>query len=171
MLKEIHLFIRSVLISVIDSFYPLFRRFMPLQTFRYAACGGGNQVLNILVYFVSYNFILKKQIVHLSYIAISPHIAAWLIAFAITFPVGFYLNFAVVFNGSYLKKRIQLFRYFSVVSICILLNYILMKFFVEQLNWYPTISFIITNILVTVFSYLTQRNFSFKQRKEAESGK
>jgi len=171
MLKNVHLFIRSALISIIDSFYPLFKRFMPLQTFRYAACGGGNQALNIFVYFIAYNFILKKEIVHLPYIAISPHIAAWLIAFAITFPLGFYLNFAIVFNGSYLKKRIQLFRYFSVVLICILLNYIFMKLFVEQFHWYPTISFIITNILVTVFSYLSQRNFSFKQKKEVGNTK
>ena len=165
MLKHIHLFIRSLLINIIDSLYPLFRSFMPLQTFRYAACGGGNQALNIFAYFISYNFILRKQIVHLPIIAISPHIAAWLIAFLITTPIGFYLNFAVVFNGSYLKKRIQLFRYFTVVMICILLNYIFMKLFVERFHWYPTISFIITNVLVTVFSYLSQRNFSFKQQK------
>lgn len=165
MLKKLHLAIRSIIIAVIDSFYPLFKGVMPLQTYRYAACGGGNQVLNILVYFVSYNFVLKKQVLHLPHIAISPHIAAWLIAFFVTFPIGFYLNFAVVFNGSYLKKRIQLFRYFTVVVICILLNYVFMKLFVEQFNWYPTISFIATNVLVTVFSYLTQRNFSFKQKK------
>ncbi|ADY50983.1 hypothetical protein Pedsa_0401 [Pseudopedobacter saltans DSM 12145] len=165
MLKNLHLFIRSVLIAIIDSFYPLFKRFMPLQTFRYAACGGGNQVLNIFIYFISYNFILKKEIIHLPFIAISPHIAAWLIAFMITTPIGFYLSFAVVFNGSYLKKRIQLFRYFAVVMICILLNYMFMKLFVEHLHWYPTISFIITNVLVTAFSYLSQRNFSFRQKK------
>ncbi len=164
MLKRFHLYIRSVLLSVIDSFYPLFKRFMPLQTFRYAACGGGNQALNVLIYFISYNFILAKQVVHLPYIAISPHIAAWLIAFFITFPLGFYLNMVLVFDGSYLRKRIQLLRYFSVVMVCILLNYILMKVFVEQFGWYPTPSFIITIILVTIFSYLSQRNFSFKQK-------
>lgn len=165
MFKRLNNFIRSLLFSVIDSFYPLFKHIMPLQTFRYAACGGGNQLLNIFIYAVSYNFVLQKQIVHLPFIAISPHIAAWIIAFCITFPIGFYLNMMIVFGGSYLKRRIQLFRYFSVVLVCIVLNYFFMKIFVEYFQWYPTISFITTNIIVTIFSYLSQRNFSFKQNR------
>ena len=163
MLYQFHLRFKSLLLQIIDAFYPFFKKIMPLQTFRYAACGGGNTALNILIYFVSYNFILKKQIVHLPFIAISPHIAAFIIAFLITFPIGYYLNMFVVFDGSYLKKRIQLFRYFLVVLVCIILNYIFLKLFVERLEWYPTPSMIVTTAIIIVFSYLSQRNFSFKQ--------
>ena len=163
MLYQFHLRFKSLLLQIIDTFYPFFKKIMPLQTFRYAACGGGNTALNILIYFVSYNFILKKQIVHLPFIAISPHIAAFIIAFLITFPIGYYLNMFVVFDGSYLKKRIQLFRYFLVVLVCIILNYIFLKLFVERLEWYPTPSMIVTTAIIIVFSYLSQRNFSFKQ--------
>ncbi len=141
--------------------------FVPLQTFRYAASGGGTQLLNIVIYYLSFHYVLEKEILHLPVVAISPHIAAWLIAFCVTFPLGFYLNYAVVFSGSYLRRRIQLMRYFMVVLVCVLLNYVLMKLFVERFLWYPTISFIITTILVTIFSYLTQRNFSFSQAKKA----
>jgi putative flippase GtrA len=163
MLYQFHLRFKSLLLQIVDAFYPFFKKIMPLQTFRYAACGGGNTALNILIYFVSYNFILKKQIVHLPFIAISPHIAAFIIAFLITFPIGYYLNMFVVFDGSYLKKRIQLFRYFLVVLVCIILNYIFLKLFVERLEWYPTPSMIVTTAIIIVFSYLSQRNFSFKQ--------
>lgn len=163
MLYQFHHKFKNVILQIIDVFYPLFKKIMPLQTFRYAACGGGNTALNILIYFVSYNFILKKQIVHLPFIAISPHIAAFIIAFLITFPIGYYLNMYVVFDDSYLRKRIQLFRYFLVVLICIFLNYIFLKLFVEKLEWYPTPSMIVTTAIVTVFSYLSQRYFSFKQ--------
>ncbi len=135
MLKKIHLSVRSLILNVIDFFYPAFKGIMPLQTFRYAACGGGNTALNILIYFISYNFILKKEIIHLPYIAISPHIGALIIAFLITFPIGFYLNLFVVFEGSYLRRRIQLFRYFMVALVCILLNYVFIKIFVEQFGW------------------------------------
>lgn len=165
MLYQIHIKFKNLLLQIIDAFYPLFKKIMPLQTFRYAACGGGNTALNILIYFISYNFVLKKKIVHLPFIAISPHIAAFIIAFLITFPIGYYLNMFVVFDGSYLKKRIQLFRYFLVVLICIFLNYIFLKLFVERLEWYPTPSMIVTTLIVIVFSYLSQRNFSFKQNK------
>ena len=164
MLHQIHQKFKSLLLKIIDAFYPLFKKIMPLQTFRYAACGGGNTALNIIIYFLSYNFVLKKEIVHLPFVAISPHIAAFIIAFFITFPIGYYLNMFVVFDGSYLRKRIQLFRYFLVVLICIFLNYIFLKLFVERFEWYPTPSMIVTTAIVIVFSYLSQRNFSFKQK-------
>jgi len=164
MLHQFHQKFKSLLLQIIDAFYPLFKKIMPLQTFRYATCGGGNTALNIIIYFLSYNFVLKKEIVYLPFVAISPHIAAFIIAFLITFPIGFYLNMFVVFDGSYLRKRIQLFRYFLVVLICIFLNYIFLKLFVERFEWYPTPSMIVTTAIVIVFSYLSQRNFSFKQK-------
>jgi hypothetical protein len=51
---------------------------MTIQMFRYAACGGGNFLLNVFLYFVSYNFILEKQVLDLDFIAFKPHIAAFL---------------------------------------------------------------------------------------------
>ncbi|MCS6819692.1 MAG: GtrA family protein, partial [Chitinophagales bacterium] len=94
-------------------------------------------------------------------IAISPHIGAFLLAFSITFPLGFYLMRTVVFTDSYLRGRVQLFRYFSVVMFSLFLNYIFIKFFVEVCHFYPTVSKIITTAIVIVFSYFSQRKFSF----------
>ncbi len=147
-----------------DFFYPPFKKVMPLQTFRYAACGGGTTALNILIFYILYNFILQKQIVHLSFVSISPHIAAYMIAFCITFPLGFYLSLFVVFPESEMRKRVQLFRYFLVVIICILLNYFFLKLFVEKFGWYPTPSLMITAVLVITFSYFSQRHFSFRKK-------
>ena len=141
---------------------------MTLQMYRYAACGGGNTALNILIYFITYNFVLHKEVLHLGPVAISPHIAAFLIAFCITFPIGFYLSMYVVFHGSYLKRRIQLFRYFVVALMCIVLNYILLKFFVEGLHIFPTPSMMMTTGIVVLFSYFSQRYFSFRSIKAKE---
>lgn len=165
MFKRLHRKIRTFILSMIDVFYPLFKKLMTLQTYRYAACGGGTTFLNIFLYFISYNFVLNKTIVHLPFVAISPHIAAFIIAFLLTFPIGYYLNTFVVFQGSYLKKRIQLFRYFLVVSVNILLNYFFIKLFVEKFGWYPTPSAMATNGILIVFSYFSQRNFSFRKEK------
>jgi putative flippase GtrA len=153
---------RNRIIQAIDFFYPPFRTLMPLQTFRYAACGGSNTLLDILVFFISYNFILAKHIVHTPFGAISPHIAAFLISFTVSFPTGFLLNRFIVFPGSSLKGRIQLFRYFLLVLFCIGLNYVFIKLFVEEFGIYPTVSKILTTILVVSFSYLTQKHFTFK---------
>lgn len=136
---------------------------MPLQTFRYAACGGGNTMLDILIYFLSYNYLFHKELVHVgSLVTFQPHIAAFLVAFLVSFPMGYLLNRFIVFPGSTLRGRIQLFRYFLLVMICIVLNYFFIKLFVEQLGIYPTISKIITTVIVVTFSYLTQKHFTFK---------
>lgn len=159
----IHQKFKQFILNIIDWFYPPFKKLMPYQTFRYAACGGGNTLLNIVLYFVSYNYILKKQHLSFGFVTVSSHIAAFLMAFIVTFPIGLYLNMFVVFKGSNLRKRIQLFRYFLVVMACIGLNYVLLKIFVDQLNWYPTPSMIVATGLIIIFSYLSQLRFSFKK--------
>lgn len=164
-MRKLHHFLRHNILKIVDHFYPPFKKIMPLQTFRYAVCGGGNMVLNILIYAVTYNFILQKQNVVLPFITISPHVAAFIISFCITFPIGFYLSMYVVFPGSLLKRRIKLFRYFIVVVICILLNYYLLKLFVEDFGWYPTPSMMVITVIVVLFSYLSQRHYSFKHVK------
>ncbi|HVG42128.1 MAG TPA: GtrA family protein [Chitinophagaceae bacterium] len=164
-MKRVHHTIRKSIFSVLDVFYPFFRKWMPLQTYHYAACGGGNTVLSLFFYFISYNYILKKQIIYFGSIAISPHIMALFITSLITLPIGFYLSMFVVFQGSYLRRRIQFLRYFLVVVACLVLNYIFLKIFVEVLGWYPTISQLVNTCIVVCFSYLSQRHFSFRMEK------
>lgn len=152
--------------QVIDWFYPPFKRMMPLQTFRYAACGGGNTVLDISLFFVNYNFILKKQMLHTPVITFSPHIAAFLMSFFVTFPVGFFLSRYVVFEGAAVRKREQLPKYMVVVLGSILLNFFFLKLFVEGFNMYPTLAKIITTVFVVAFSYFSQKYFTFKVSEE-----
>lgn len=143
-------------------FYPPFRKLLPEQTFKYAATGGMNTALDIFLYFIFYNFVLEKQIVDLGVYAISPHIAAFLMSFTFTFPIGFLLAKFISFPGSYLRKRIQLLRYGMSVMGSILLNYFFLKLFVEQFLWYPTPSKVATTVIVIIFSYTAQKYFTFK---------
>lgn len=138
---------------------------MPLQTFRYAACGGFNTVLDISLFFVSYNFILHKAPVHIGSVTIGAHIAAFLIGFMVTFPIGFYLSRYVVFQETSVKKATQLAKYFTVVFCCLLLNYAFLKIFVDLFGWYPTPSKILTTFFVVAFSYVSQKNFTFKPQE------
>ena len=159
---------KKFIIAVLDLFYIPFERIMDRQTFRYIACGGGNTLMDIVIYFITYNFVLQKQIVHTSVISISPYIAAFIISFLITFPTGFFLMRNIVFTGSSLRGRVQLFRYFMLVVVCVFLNYIFIKLFVEVFHFYPTVAKICTTAIVISFSYLTQRNFTFKAEQKAE---
>jgi len=157
---------RNFILQIIDFFYRPFAKLMPLQTFRYLACGGGNTALDIMLYFVMYNFVLHKQMVQLPFVTITPHIAALFMSLAITFPTGFLLSKYIVFSESNLRGRTQLFRYFMLVAACILLNYVFMKLFVEHFHIYPTISKVLTTFFVVCFSYLTQKKFTFKVKPE-----
>jgi putative flippase GtrA len=147
-------------------FYPPFKKYIPEQTFKYAATGGMNTALDIFLFFIFYNFILDKEIVDLGFYAISPHIAAFLLSFMITFPIGFLLAKFISFPGSYLRKRIQLLRYGMTVTGSIVLNYVFLKLFVEVFEWYPTPSKIITTLIVIVFSYTAQKYFTFRIDKK-----
>lgn len=152
---------------ILDLFYPLFKRLFDKTTYYYAACGGLNTLFDLFLFFISYNFILNKQFVELPFITVSPHIAAFLIAFCFSFPTGFLLMRFVVFRSSYLRGRVQLFRYFISVCISLFFNYVFLKIFVEQLNFYPTVSKLIITFIVVGFSYLTQKYFSFKSENNS----
>ena len=158
---RLHLFIKETILKIVDFFYPPFKKFLPVQTYRYAACGGANMLFDIALFAISYNFIFQKQNVQIGSFTISPYIAAFLVAFCISFPTGFYLSRYVVFQQSSLRGRIQLFRYFTVVVACFFLNYIFLKLFVGSFGWYPTPAKIITTFIVVIFSYVSQTYFSF----------
>jgi hypothetical protein len=59
-MRRVHNQVRKTVFSVLDVFYPIFKPFLPLQTYHYAACGGTNTVLGLTVYFVAYNYIFQK---------------------------------------------------------------------------------------------------------------
>lgn len=164
MIKKIESKIQKILWAVIDFFYQPFSKFFSLQFFRYGFCGGLNMAFDWVLYFVFYNFVFQKQLLDLGFVAISPHIASFIFKFPITFLTGFWLARHVSFSESYLRGRVQIIRYLLVVCCCILINYIGLKFFVEICGIYPSISNVITSIISAVFSYFTNKHFSFRQR-------
>lgn len=158
--------IGTAIIRIVDWFYFPFLQFIPKEIFRYAATGGANTILDILLYFVFYRYILDMQILELGFVAISPHIAAFLLVFPITFSTGFLLAKYVTFTSSELQGKIQLFRYGLTVAGSIILNYVFLKLFVEYFGWYAIASKIATTIIVILYSYLAQRYFTFKTGKK-----
>jgi putative flippase GtrA len=157
---------RHFIFALIDFFYRPFRRLIPLQTFRYMACGGGNMVLDIFLFFIFYNFVFQKQILQLGFFAFQPHTAAFLLAFCITFPIGFLLSKYVVWTASVVKSHVQLFRYFVIVMINLLFNVLFIKLLVEYFHFYPTIAKIITTTISVLFSYLSSKHFTFKVKSD-----
>ena len=63
-----------------------------------------------------------------------------------------------------LKAHHQLSRYLLVTGICIILNYLFLKLFINYFGLYPTPAKILTTVFVIVFSYVSQTYIFFRAR-------
>lgn len=154
--------VHNQITAFIDFFYQPFKKWLPLQTFRYASCGGANMVLGFLVYTASYKYLFREKVVNFGFYAFKPHIASLFLSFLVSFPLGFLLNKYVVFVDSTIRGRVQLFRYFFVFVSNLFINYLLLKVLVEYIHLNAILSQVIATVVVVTISYLLQRHFTFK---------
>ena len=152
---------------VIDFFYPPFRKFVSLQFFRYGVSGVANMVFDWLLYFSIFHFVLKQNMLHLGFVTFSSHIAALFLTFPVTLFTGFLLQKYVTFTSSLLRGKVQLFRYSLVVAANLLINYLGMKLLVDFLGVFPTPSKMMITIVTTIFSYISQKRYTFKVHKSS----
>ena len=162
-LRNIESWIERTLTTVIDFFYPPFRKIFSLELFRYAACGGLNLVFDWVLYYILYHYVFHAQVFDLGFIAFKPHIAAFIFEFPIIFLTGFWMARHISFSSSTLRGRTQIVRYLLVTLGNILLNYAGLKLFVEVFHWWPTIARILISIICVTFSYLGNKFYSFKK--------
>lgn len=159
----------QIITKIIDFVYSPFQNYVPKQIFRYAACGGGNMVLDWVLYFLTYNFIIGHDLVYLQLstfnfqLCLTPHIASLCIVFPITLLTGFWLNKYVTFTQSSLHGARQLSRYVMIVAINLAVNYFGLKLLVEHWAWYPTPSKIAITLFTVVISFLGQKYFTFRK--------
>ena len=155
--------------KIIDFFYHPFEKWVPEQLFRYAFCGGGNMVLDWVLYFLIYNFVIGHELVYLHLLnhelCLTPHIATLCIVFPITLLTGFLLQKYVTFTQSQLNGWHQLIRYILIVAINLAINYFGLKLCVETLGWYPTPSKMAITVVTVVISYLGQKYYTFRTQK------
>jgi putative flippase GtrA len=71
----------------------------------------------------------------------------------------------VVFVDSNMKGRIQLFRYLLAYFFNLVVNYFLLKLFVEFAGWDAFLSQCLTTGVIITLSYLSQKHFSFRVKK------
>lgn len=158
--------IRQFIFNFLDIFYPLFKPFFNKQTYHYLACGGGNTVFALFLYYISYHLLFHKQPIDLYIFIIPAHIASMFTTSFITFPIGFFLTKYIVWSDSNLSGKKQLFRHFNFFIFATFINFWLLELFVDLFGWWAMPSQIITTIIIVIFSYLTQKYISFKKVKE-----
>ena len=160
---------RKALLRIIDFFYPPFSRWVSLHTFRYMAAGGSTALCGIVSYYIAYNWILhqrnfKVDVVFLPEL-VTGHSLALVISTFASFLWGFMLNKYLIFTTSTLKGRIQMFRYATVMAINLGLNFAMLKYMVEGLHFYPSLSQAFITIVLSLCSYFLQKHFTFRIKK------
>jgi len=155
--------VQKLIITLLDIFYPIFKPFFNKQTYYYLACGGGNTLFALVLYYLIYNNLLHQEDLDLYIITFKAHMASLFLTTAITFPIGFYLTKFIVWSDSNLETKKQFFRHFAFLIFGTVLNYFLLKLFVEILEWWAMPSQILTTVIIVIFSYLTQKYISFKK--------
>lgn len=153
----------SLLINIIDFTYKPFNKFISRELYRYGVCGVMNMMLDWVLYFIVYNFILQHQMLNLGFVTLSSHIASLVIVFPITLLTGFWLNKYVTFTQSSLRGINQLGRYMLIVALNLALNYFGLKLFVDICGIYPTPSKMLVTIVCVTVSYLGQKYFTFRK--------
>lgn len=158
-----HLQIKAL--KYIHFFYHPFEGLLPADSFRYIVCGGANTAFEAVLYFIAYNFIFQRNFFNFLFFVISPHVAAFLLVFPIVFFSGFLLSRYLVFKKSLQKGKVQLMRFGLTILTSLVLQYVILKFFVEWLNFFPTPSKVLTSAVVALFTFLSHRYFSFSSKK------
>lgn len=151
----------------IDLFYfKPFEKLISRQTFRYAACGGANLVLNWLVYALLYDIVLGFDYLDLGFVFISRHIAALAVTFPVTLFTGYWLQSRVSFRNSPLGDRVSSVRYLITTLGSLAINYVCLKLFVELAGVYAPLAQVITSLITIVYSYVLQKFWTFRGAKE-----
>lgn len=158
--------IKTAFVAILDLTYKPFSRFLPRQAWYYLACGGINTLNDWFLYFIIYNYIIKKSVVDLGFIAFSPHIAALIIVTPITFTLGFCFSKYITFSGSTVKTGHQLWRYASILALNFTVSYFSMKLFCDVLGLWATPSKMLTTGITTLLSFFMQKYFSFRKHKQ-----
>jgi len=148
--------------KLIDFFYPLFRKNMTLQFFRYGLTGTINLLFDWILYFLIYNLVLQRRMLELGFVTISSHIASLGIKFPIVLFSGFLMQKYVTFSSSELRGRVQLFRYLVVIIVNLTINYVGFKLLVDYFSFDPIYSNMIISILTIGISYFSQKYYTFK---------
>ncbi len=141
----------------------MIKKVFQLKIIRYGIAAAIATAVDVSVYFIAYNFILKKQDFHLLQFLV---LSAPTVSLIISYSCGLITNFSIskyfVFTESDLRGHHQLMRYVLVAVLILFLNYGFMSFLIKTLEWFPTIARAVSAVVVGFLSFLIHKSFSFR---------
>lgn len=119
---------------------------------RYMIAGGMGALINFLIYFI----LLKLFSVY--------YLLASIISFTLSLIAGFYFQKHFTFqDGSQNNIKKQMTYYYVFSSINLIINVILLSFFVEVMKMDQVLAKILTLAILAVWSFFIYQNYIFKQ--------
>lgn len=133
------------------------------KLFRYFLSAGLATWVDVLTYFLVYNYLYKKtDIVITDGLVVASTTASLLMSYTAGLITNFTLTKWLVFKESELETHKQLFRYVLVALLILAFNWMLMRVLIRNLEWYPTISRASSALLIGFLSFFIHRVFSFR---------
>lgn len=140
------------------------------KLFRYFISAGLATWVDVVTYFMAFNYLYRKEDIDvMGYYTISAPTASLMLSYTVGLLTNFTLTKLLVFKESELETHKQLFRYVLVAILVLGLNYVLMRFLIRQLEWYPTLSRAVSAITIGVLSFMVHKTFSFKVNNSNET--
>lgn len=138
------------------------------KIFRYFISAGVATTVDVLVYFLAFNYLYAKQDIDLIGVyTVSAATASLMLSYTIGLLTNFTITKFLVFRESELETHKQLFRYVLVALLVLVANYFLMRVLIRQLEWYPTLARAFSALIIGVMSFLIHKSFSFKSGKSS----
>ena len=147
----------------------MINKILQYKLIRYGLSAAIATCVDVCVYYIAFNFIYKKQDLHLAgFLVLSAPTASLIISYTCGLITNFTITKYYVFTESDLRGHHQLMRYVMVAVLILFLNYGMMSFLIKELQWYPTISRATSAIVIGLLSFVIHKAFSFRVSKEEE---
>lgn len=141
------------------------------KLFRYFISAGLATWVDITVYFLAYNYLYQKSdIAVFGIYTISAATASLLLSYTMGLLTNFLITRYLVFSESELEFHKQLFRYVLVALLVLALNWLLMRFLIRTMDWWPTLARACSALGIGMLSFVIHKTFSFRMGKAGSSG-
>ena len=139
------------------------RKIFENKILRYFFSAGIATAVDVAVYFLAFNFIYEKQDIHIfNLIVLSAPTGSLILSYTCGLVTNFLITKYLVFTESDLRGIHQLARYVMVAVLILMLNYFFMSFLIKILEWYPTLSRVVSAITIGLLSFVIHKFYSFR---------
>jgi putative flippase GtrA len=145
----------------------MIKKVFQFKLIRYGMAAGIATVVDVSIYFIAFNYIFKKQDIHLmQFLVLGAPTASLVLSYSCGLITNFTITKYFVFTESDLRGHHQLMRYVMVAVLVLFLNYGFMSFLIRTMEWFPTIARATSAIVIGFISFAIHKVFSFKVSKE-----